>query len=211
MVGLSVRDDWRLAPELPALPATEPLEPTLADQALRTRPDLEAARAELRAEEITWRAARFWRWMGVVEIGYEREKDHNSILKGPNFRFGLPLFHWNRGGVLRARAGVEAAQSRLDALELDVANEVALGLDRLTTARRIAETYRDTLMPQREQVSARTLEEVNFMLAGAFEALAARREQFEAYREYIDAVRDVWLARVDLRLASGGNLIGVQP
>jgi outer membrane protein, heavy metal efflux system len=211
VVGLSVRDDWRLAAELPALPAAEPISPELADEALRSRPDLEAARREVRAEEMTWRAARFWRWIGVIEVGYEREKDHNSVLKGPNFRFGLPLFHWNRGSVMRARASLEAAQARLDALELGAANEVSLGLDRLTTARRIAETYRDTLVPQREQVSARTLEEVNFMLSGAFEALAARREQFEAYQEYIEAVRDVWLARVDLRRASGGNLPVVQP
>jgi cobalt-zinc-cadmium efflux system outer membrane protein len=211
VVGLSIRDGWRLAPELPALPAPERIPPALADDALRSRPDLEAARHDLRAEEITWRAARFWRWMGVIEVGYEREKEHNDILKGPTFRFGLPLFHWNRGGVLRARAGLEAARSRLDALELAVLNEVSLGLDRLTTTRRIAEIYRDTLVPQREQVSARTLEEVNFMLAGAFEALAARREQFEAYQEYIDAVRDVWLARVELRLASGGNLPVVEP
>jgi outer membrane protein, heavy metal efflux system len=206
VVGLSVRDGWRLAAELPALPTAEQPAPALAEQALRWRPDLEAARHEVRAEELTWRAARFWRWMGIVEVGYEREKDHNSILKGPHFRFGLPLFHWNRGSVLRSRARLEAAQARLDGLELGVVNEVALALDRLATTRRIAETYRDTLVPQREQVSARTLEEVNFMLLGAFEALAARREQFEAYEEYIDAVRDVWLARVDLRLASGGNL-----
>jgi cobalt-zinc-cadmium efflux system outer membrane protein len=149
--------------------------------------------------------------MGVIEVGYEREKEHNSILKGPHFRFGLPLFHWNRGGVMRARAGLEAAGARLETLELGVVNEVTLGLDRLTTTRRIAEAYRDTLVPQREQVSARTLEEVNFMLVGAFEALAARREQFEAYQEYIDAVRDVWIARVDLRLASGGALPVLDP
>jgi cobalt-zinc-cadmium efflux system outer membrane protein len=44
------------------------------------------------------------------------------------------------------------------------------------------------------------------MLAGAFELLAARREQYEAYLEYIAAVRDYWLARTELRHASGGVL-----
>lgn len=211
IVGLSVRDDWRLAPELPALPASEEMSSTLTDEAMSSRPDLEAAISEVRAQQANLSAARFWRWMGVLDVGYERENDHGAISKGPNFRFGLPLFHWNRGGVLRARAVLEAAQSRRDRLELGVTNEVALGLDRLATTRRIAETYRDALLPQREQVSARTLEEVNFMLVGAFEALAARREQFEAYQEYIDAVRDHWLARVDLRLASGGRLPFANP
>ena len=67
--------------------------------------------------------------------------------------------------------------TRVSALELATSNEVSLALDKLDTARRIAEVYRETLVPQTEQVYARTLEEVNFMLAGAFEALAARAEQ----------------------------------
>ena len=44
------------------------------------------------------------------------------------------------------------------------------------------------------------------MLTDAFEALQAKREQYEAYQEYIAAVRDYWLARVQLRLAVGGDL-----
>ena len=44
------------------------------------------------------------------------------------------------------------------------------------------------------------------MLADAFEALQAKREQYDAYGEYIEAVRDYWLARVALRLALGGAL-----
>ena len=44
------------------------------------------------------------------------------------------------------------------------------------------------------------------MLMGAFEALQAKREQYAAYQEYIEAVRDYWLARVRLRLSVGGKL-----
>jgi cobalt-zinc-cadmium efflux system outer membrane protein len=116
----------------------------------------------------------------------------------------LPLFHWNRAALLRAEASLDAARARRAALELELRNELAVGLDRLATARGIAEVYRTTLLPEREAVSARTQEEVNFMLAGAFEALSVRREQFAAYQEYLDAVRDYWLASLELRRISGG-------
>jgi cobalt-zinc-cadmium efflux system outer membrane protein len=118
----------------------------------------------------------------------------------------LPLFGFNRDGVLRAQAALDASRARRDALELAVRNDVALALDQLATAREIADVYRTALVPQREAASAHTLEEVNFMLSGAFELLATRREQFTAYREYIDAVRDYWLARVELRRAAGARL-----
>lgn len=207
LVGLSVRDAWRVEPRLPALPHHDELPTDLGERALSARLDLTAARRESQAFESAWKSARAWRWLGGFEIGYERERDpQEGRLSGPTFHLTLPLFNWNRGAVLRARAQLEASRARLAARELAVRNEVSLGLDRLATARRIAEVYRATLVPQREAVSARTLEEVNFMLAGAFEALAARREQFAAYQEYIDAVRDYWLARVELRHASGGVL-----
>jgi cobalt-zinc-cadmium efflux system outer membrane protein len=206
LMGLPVRDDWRLAPRLPAPPKNDPLPDDLVERALSSRLDIAAAKREADMLELVWNASRTWRWLGEFEAGYESEREHGETLRGPTFRLTLPLFHWNRGGVLRAQAAHEGARARLAALELAARNDLALGQDRMDTARRIAEVYRATLVPQREAVSARTQEEVNFMLAGAFEALAARREQYEAYLEYIAAVRDYWLARVELRQASGGVL-----
>jgi cobalt-zinc-cadmium efflux system outer membrane protein len=207
LLGLPVRDAWRVEPRLPAPPHHDELPADLAERALANRLDLAAARREEQAMRSMVSAARTWRWLGDFEVGYERERDpHDGVIAGPTFHLSIPLLSWNRGGVLRARSALDAARSRLAAQELAVRNEVSLGLDKLATARRIAEVYRAMLVPQREQVYARTLEEVNFMLAGAFEALNARREQFEAGQEYIDAVRDYWLARVELRRSSGGAL-----
>lgn len=207
LVGLSTRDDWQLVHGLPELPVSNALPPDLADQALSTRLDVLAARREVDTFESALRLTRWWRWLGNFEVGYERESDtEGSRLRGPTFSLGIPLFNQNQSGVLRAQAELERSRARLVELELGVRNEVALGLDRLATTREVAESYRTALVPQREAVTSRTLEEASFMLAGAFELLQAKREQFEAYQEYVDAVRDYWLARVELRRAAGGKL-----
>jgi len=209
LIGLSTRDDWRVATRLPAMPAEEAAPVDVVERALATRLDLTAARREADAVEAALSTARAWRWLGEFEVGYEREDEPDGArLRGPTFALKLPLFGFNRAGVLRAEAARDAARARRDALELAIRNDAALALDRMATARGIVEAYRDALVPQREAASARTLEEVNFMLSGAFELLATRREQFAAYREYIDAVRDYWLARVDLERALGANLPG---
>lgn len=206
LIGLSTRDDWRIASRLPALPPETP-PADLVDRALVTRLDLAAARREAAAFDSALITARAWRWLGEFELGYERETEADGTrLRGPTFAIKLPLFGLNRAAVLRASAARDAASARRDALELAVRNDAALALDRMATARGIADAYRSTLLPQREAATARTLEEVNSMLSGAFELLATRREQFAAYREYIDAVRDYWLARVDLERALGANL-----
>lgn len=207
LVGLSVRDAWQVPSRLPALPARDEVPANLAERAFAARTDLAAAQRETEALGQAFRAARAWRWLGDFEIGYERETETDGArLKGPVLHLTLPLFHWNRAGVLRARSMLEAARARRAALELGLRNDLSLGEDRLTTARRVTEAYRDALVPQREAIYERTQEEVNFMLAGAFEALAARREQFAAYQEYLDATRDYWLAWLDLRRVSGGAL-----
>jgi cobalt-zinc-cadmium efflux system outer membrane protein len=57
-----------------------------------------------------------------------------------------------------------------------------------------------------EQVVRLTQERLNFMLAGQFEALLVRQQEFAAYAGYLEAVRDYWLARVELARATGSTL-----
>jgi cobalt-zinc-cadmium efflux system outer membrane protein len=207
LLGLSTRDAWQVSASLPSLPEVDASVDSLADAADRTRVDLSGARQEVQVLENVLQISRWWRWLGDIEIGYEREREADGArLRGPTFSIGIPIFDFNRAGILRAEADLERARARLTELEIEVRNDVALGLDKLATAREIAEAYRTALVPQREAVTRQTLEELNFMLADAFEALQAKREQYDAYGEYIEAVRDYWLARVELRLALGGAL-----
>ena len=207
LLGLSTRDPWQVAAGLPAPPKSSLSQAALIESAGDSRLDVLGARVEVAVLESGLRLTRWWRWLGDLEVGYERESETDGThLRGPTFRLGIPIFNQNRSGVLRAAAELERARARLDALELAIRNDIALGLDRLATTREIAEAYRAALVPQREAVTQRTLEQVNFMLTGAFEALQAKREQYAAYQEYIEAVRDYWLARVQLRLAVGGKL-----
>jgi cobalt-zinc-cadmium efflux system outer membrane protein len=48
--------------------------------------------------------------------------------------------------------------------------------------------------------------EYNAMLAGVFQLLVAKRDEIDAGRGYIEALRDYWIARCDLERAVGGEL-----
>ena len=210
-MGISARDSWTVPARLPAPPAALSKaggsEAELVEQALATRLDLAAARREVTTLQDMTRVARRFRWLGDVEGGYERESETDgSRLKGPSLSLQVPLFNQNQGGVLRAQSESEIAQARLAALEVTVRNEVAASLDRIAAAQEIAESYRSALVPQREAVVERTQEEHNYMLQGVFELLQAKREQLNAYQEYLESVRDYWVARTELRHVVGGGL-----
>ena len=209
VLGISARMKWDTPRKLPAPLAEDESQDALVAHALESRFDLEAARREVRLLEDALGVTRRWRYLGAIRIGYERENETDGThLHGPTLALQLPIFNTGRGAVLRALAELEESQARLASTELAVRNEVALGLDRVATAREIAERYRTALVPQREAVVRHELERYNFMLGGVFELLQAKRAEFDAYQEYLESVRDYWVARTDLRRAAGGNLPG---
>ena len=72
--------------------------------------------------------------------------------------------------------------------------------------REIVDTHRDVLIPQRESVVARSQEQQNYMIIGVFELIQAKRQEYDAYQSYLEAIRDYWLARTDLMRAVGARL-----
>lgn len=207
--GLRAAGDWTVLERLPSPPEHALETEGLVESALERRLDLASARAELAWRTDAATVASRFRWLGDFELGYERENDTDGArLRGPTAAVSIPLFDQGQAEVARARFSTEQTQARLDALEAGIRNEVVAAGERLESRRAVALRYRDALLPLREAVVARTQEQVNFMFKGAFELILSRREQYDAYQAYLESVRDYWLARVALRLASGGPLPG---
>jgi cobalt-zinc-cadmium efflux system outer membrane protein len=207
MIGLPVDAEWTVIPRLHLPPADIPPADELVRLALESRLDLAAARQQLALREDALGITRRWRWLGSVEIGYEREREPDGARKqGPHLELELPIFDQGQGRLERARAELEHARASLDALAQQVHDAARVGLDRMAVARDIAERYRVELVPLHESIVSRTQERVNFMLVGVFELLRARQDEYDAYQAYLEAVRDYWVARAELRGVVGGRL-----
>jgi len=188
------------------VPAEDGLE-TLQSLAREQRLDLAAARREVELLGDALGLARRWRLLGAVDVGVEREKETDgSKLTGPTLSLALPLFNQGQAAIARAQAQWELAKSALAQLELEIDNNVRLGVERVNAQRTIVEQYRSALVPQREAVVARQVERHNYMLIGAFELLLAKQQEYDAYQGYLEAVRDYWVARVELARAIGTRL-----
>jgi len=200
---------WSAADRLPAPLAVDDAVDALLPLARRQRLDLDAAQREVALLEQGVDVTRRYRLLGKVDLGIagERETDR-SKLYGPSLSLQLPIFNQGQGAVARASAQLDAARARARALDLDIENAVRLGVERVAATRSVAAEYRAALIPQREAIVARTQEQQNYMLVGAFELLLAKQQEFDAYQGYLEAVRDYWLARVDLQRSVGARLPG---
>lgn len=86
----------------------------------------------------------------------------------------------------------------------------AAGRARVLTARGVVEQYGKVVVPLRENIVRFSQEQYDAMLLGVYQLIAAKQSEFAAYREYIEALRDYWIARSDLERAVGGR-IGAPP
>jgi len=208
LLGFSATTNpWNAPNRLPAPIAEEENEDTLIALAHEQRLDLAATKKEVALLEQSLGLTKRYRWLGQVEVGVamERETDRTKLY-GPNLSLQLPIFNQGKGSVIRAQALVEQSRARLQLLEQEIDNKVRWKVAHIKIIRSIVEKYRTALIPQREAVVAHTQENVNFMLMGVFELLVAKQQEYDAYQGYIEAVRDYWLARVELMRALGTRL-----
>jgi cobalt-zinc-cadmium efflux system outer membrane protein len=136
---------------------------------------------------------------------YEREIDGTSSF-GPSVEFALPIFSQGQPAMARAESLLRQRQQRYMALAVDIRSEVREARDRLMAARGRAEYYRNVVLPRRHVITQKTQLQYNAMQAGVFVLLQTRQAEIDAGREYIEALKDYWMARSELERAVGGSL-----
>jgi cobalt-zinc-cadmium efflux system outer membrane protein len=88
-----------------------------------------------------------------------------------------------------------------------IRSAVRATLARVTSLRERADFYRTTLMPLRERIVRQTELQYNAMNTGVFQLLAAKRDQVETARAWVEALRDYWIARAELDQLLAGRLV----
>lgn len=207
-LGFSGADatNWTVAANLPDPPAGDPSLEHLEETALSQRLDVAALRKEAEAFQRAVGLAR----LGILpspEIGYNHEAEPSGDhVSGVMWEAAVPLFDWGQADRARAKAQLRQNQHRLAALEVAVRSEVRTLHRQLVAERRMMERYRDRLVPLRTQIVGSSQKHFNYMLIGAFQLLQFKQQEITARREYIEAVRDYWIAKAELEQAVGGQL-----
>jgi cobalt-zinc-cadmium efflux system outer membrane protein len=199
--------DYKIAPKLPELPPDEPDLAHLETLAIGHRLDLAASKEELLLASAALQVTKGSRMISGLNVGMNGHRDPDGPKTlGPTIDLELPIFDQKQAEVARLRAQLRAAQHRTDALAIAIRSEVRQARTRLLAARMTIDYFRKTLVPLRERIVALSQEHYNAMLLGVYQLLQAKQNEINSYREYIEAVRDYWIARADLERAIGTRL-----
>lgn len=213
MGAWGARTAWKMAARLPELPKEEaPLE-HLESVAIGQRLDIGAARRNVQAMEYALGLAKTTRWVGTVNIGVSagRLRHNRKFSFGPSVTLEIPLFDQRQAQIARLEAFKRQGESELAALAIDVRADVRSSRARVLTARGVVEEFGKVIVPLRENVVRYSQEQYDAMLIGVYQLIQAKQSEFEAYREYIEALRDYWIAKSDLERAVGGRVGGPPP
>jgi cobalt-zinc-cadmium efflux system outer membrane protein len=198
---------WKVAGRLPELPAVEVKPDGLETLAIHQRVDLAAARQDVQVQALALGFTAKTRFFSDASIGAEAERETDGQWRiGPSLSLPIPLFDRGQAAVPRAQAALYQSEQRCWALAVDVRSQVRAARMKMFSARTKALFYHDQILPLQNQVVDQTQLEYNGMLVGVFQLLEAKRDQIEAGREYIQALRDYWIDRSDLERAVGGRL-----
>lgn len=208
LLGIPGRGAFTIDGGLPPLPAGDPDRDEVLEVARRQRLDLAAARQEQVALREALDTARAFRWFGDVQVGAAASKDSGEsyFVFGPSASLELPIFDQKQAQLARLEAQIERSRLHAEAVTLDVESEVRAALDELRAERALATHLRDSLLPLRERVVALSQQHYDYMQIGTFQLLLARQAEVLAYRDYVTAVRDYWLAYAALERAAGARL-----
>ena len=197
---------WKIAPALPQPPITEPGMEGLESLAVSQRLDLALARQEAEASARAVGLARLTS-IGDLTAGIHLEREpEGTRTTGPALEVPIPIFDRGRPTKNRAEAVLRQNLERFAALAVEARAEVRAARERLVAERSRYEYYRDVVLPRRRRITAYSQKHYNFMLLGPFQLVMARQDELEAERDSLEALKDYWLARVELERAVGGGL-----
>lgn len=208
MGAWGARTRWRTNAHLPDLPDAEPSLERLESAAVAGRPDLAAARRNVQAVSFSLGLAKTTRWTGVVNVALEagRLRSTRNVRFGPSVSLEIPLFDQRQAQIARLEALARQNKQMLEQLAVDVRADVRSAVARVQTTRTVTEQYGKLLVPLRRDIVRASQEQYDAMLIGVYQLILAKQNELDTYRQYIEALRDYWIARSDLERAVGRRL-----
>ena len=222
LLGLWGSDiQYRLPATLRPLPAKPKALETAEREAIENRVDLAMLRVELDAQCKALGLTEATRFIDLIEVSardnHMKENldvngttiNDNLHRHGYNVGLQIPIFDFKETKVQADREAYMQAANRLIEKAVLIRSEARLAYISYRGNYDIARHYRDQVAPLRKIIAEEDLLRYNGMLLDPFQLLADARANIMSNIAGVEALRDFWLARVDLQAALLGG--GARP
>jgi outer membrane protein TolC len=208
--------DFKLPDALPALPPKPQTLPTIEQDAMAHRVDLQIARLEVEALARSYgltRATHFINALDATGIS-KTQKEHDSGRPhsdggGYEVRFEIPIFDFGRPRVVEAEQFYMQAVNLLAEQAINARSQAREAYRTYRAAYDIALHYKREVLPLRQAINEQLTLQQNAMLIDVFKLVTQAQLRITATVNGIEAKRNFWLAHTDVEVAVlGGGSVG---
>jgi outer membrane protein TolC len=204
LLGLGPHQPWQAPSRL-----AEPGEASLTDleaRAVEHSLDLQIISHRYTAAAKRANLERVSGLLPELKAGVTAEREDNEWSYGPLAAVEVPLFYQGQGEVARARAEMRRQGQLLRARTVQVRSTARTLALRVSATRDRARHIKEVLLPARERILEQTQLQFNAMSVSLFQLLLAKRDQIDTARQYVEALRDYWIARAEAEQLRSGRL-----
>jgi len=126
-----------------------------------------------------------------------------STIAGPTLSLELPIWDQNQAQIAKADHLLEQARQHREAMLIDAAQDIHVGLARARTATENARFYRDEFVPTAERNVSLAQDGYRIGRVSFLSLLEAQRAYITTRTNQLDALRDAALAEIDLERVTG--------
>ncbi len=175
---------------------------------LDNRIDLQMMRARIDALARELKLTKSTRFVNVLDAGPTRVREGSSsqpFETGYEVMLEVPIFDTGAPRVRRAEAIYAQAVDRYGQAVLEARSQVRKAYAQYRAAHAIAARERDELLPLRKSISAEDVLRYDAAQISVFDLLADARAEIGGQIDYIQSLRDFWIARSALDSALLGS------
>ena len=208
LMGLSGTETaWTSVQRLPDIPADSlPLD-DVERSAVARSVDLGHARQRVVAVGQRLGYDRATALIPSVELGASLEKEADEPWGiGPSVSVPIPIFDQGQARMARATAELRRAQQEYYALAVRVRATARALMERVRGTGERAIYFRELVLPLQERIVSEAQLQYNAMQIGIFQLIRERQLQIESAVEYVELLREYWIARGDLLHLLSGRL-----
>jgi outer membrane protein TolC len=199
---------FQLAERLPELPQSIENLPDVEQAILQNRIDLRLMR--MQADELAHSLGltKVNRFVNVLDMGPTRVLQGTKSQpyeRGYVVSLEIPMFDSGGPRVRRAEAIYSRAVDRFAQAAIDARSQIREAYAAYRATFDIAKQQRDEVVPARKVVAEQNLLRYNASLISVFDLLTDARGRIASVDDYIQSVRDFWMAKSELDTALLGN------
>ena len=178
---------------------------SVEQQAIESRMDVQMARINIEGMAKNLSITKKNPFLSAIELGPVVESADGETATGYELELRIPIF--DLGGVQndKARFLLTQAQAQAEMVAISAASNARNAYRGYQNSWQVAYQYENEILPLRRRVSQEKLLMYNGMLISVFDLLDDVRSAAAVESDYVNTVRDFWLADTDLQQALTGS------